>query len=382
VEIDESKAKIRPAGDLGFQASKTASFDFRFRRMRSRIFDPIIRTSVTNVNATQPSKAPKPLYRAKKPDLTHQQLVTIFQILDYGDRGWISHADFMTGLRRNPDFAGLLGVPTIDLQKVASRHIYERRYGDEGLDSSGIDASKKMDMEEFVSFFGKIQKQTKPLESIENANWTISTNAMKPPSLCDATLSIKGSKPPTRRWNHKITSHSVLPVMSKQEALEIFNELGLGENDSITQAEFVKLLQRSPYLEDKLGRKKIKAEELAAFFSDIGIWNPYVKKTVKKPTVPIGVAFQAFQKLDEEGQGWIMIGSFVTGLKQYPGISDSLGLLSRSMRTDALSQIYEYIYRTKPVIASRKIDLAEFVYVFSNCNLGKNLPLHYLSITK
>jgi WD40 repeat protein len=382
VEIDERKAQIRPAGDLGFQASKTASFDFRFRRMRSRIFDPIIRTSVTNVNALQPSKAPKPLYRAKKPDLTHQQLVTIFQILDYGDRGWISHADFMTGLRRNPDFAGLLGVPTIDLQKVASRHIYERRYGDEGLDSSGIDASKKMDMEEFVSFFGKIQRQTKPLESIENANWTISTNAMKPPSLCDAILSIKGSKPPTRRWNHKITSHSVLPVMSKQEALEIFNELGLGENDSITQAEFVKLLQRSQYLEDKLGRKKIKAEELAAFFSDIGIWNPYLEKTVKKPTVPIGVAFQAFQKLDEEGQGWIMIGSFVTGLKQYPGIADSLGLLSRSMRTDALSQIYEYIYRTKPAIASRKIDLAEFVYVFSNCSLGEKIPLHCLSTTK
>lgn len=205
---------------------------------------------------------------------------------------------------------------------------------------------------------------------------------MKPPSLCDATLSIKGSKPPTRRWNHKITSHSVLPVMSKQEALEIFNELGLGENDSITQAEFVKLLQRSPYLQDKLGRKKIKAEELAAFFSDIGIWNPYLEKTVKKPTVPIGVVFQAFQKLDEEGQGWIMIGSFVTGLKQYPGIADSLGLLSRSMRSDALSQIYEYIYRTKPVIASRKMDLAEFVYVFSNLNLGKNFPLYCLSTTK
>ena len=76
-----------------------------------------------------------------------------------------------------------------------------------------------------------------------------------------------------------------------------------------------------------------------------------------------------------------MIGSFVTGLKQYPGIADSLGLLSRSMRTDALPQIYEYIYRTKPVIASRKIDLAEFVYVFSNCNLGKNFPLQCLSTT-
>lgn len=375
VEIDETRAKIKPAGDLGFQVSRTAGFDFRFRRLRSRIFDPIIRTSVTNVNALQPSKAPKPLYRAEKPDLTHQQLVTIFQILDYGDRGWISHADFMAGLRRNPDFAGLLGVPTIDLQKVASRHIYERRYGDEGLDSSGIDASKKMDMEEFVSFFGKIQKQIKPLESIENATWTISTNAMKTPSLCDAILSIKGCKPPTRRWNHKITSHSVLPVLEKQEALDIFNELGLGKNDSITQADFVKLLQRSPHLEEKLGRKKIKAEELAAFFSDIGIWNPYVEKAVKKQTVPIGVAFQAFQSLDEEGQGWLMIGSFVTGLKQYPAIADSLGLLSRSMRHDALAQIYEYIYRTKPVIASRKIDLAEFIQVFSNFDLGMAFSL-------
>ena len=269
VEIDEKKAKMKPAGDLGFQVSRTAGFDFRFRRLRSRIFDPIIRTGVTSVNATQPSKAPKPLYRAKKPDMNHQQLVTIFQIMDYGDRGWISHADFMLGLRRNPDFAGLLGLPSIELQKVASRHIYELRYGDEGLDSSGIDDTKKMDMEEFVGFFGQIKRQIKPLESIENSKWTMSTNAMKPPSICDATLSIQGPSPPVRRWNEKLRSNSVLPVLTKEEAMTIFNELGLSKNDCITHADFVCLLQRSPQLEKKLGSKKIMAHELAAFFSNL-----------------------------------------------------------------------------------------------------------------
>lgn len=56
--------------------------------------------------------------------------------------------------------------------------------------------------------------------------------------------------------------------MTKEEAFAIFNELGLGNKDSITQKDFVWLLRRSPHLEDKLGRKKIKAEELAAFFSN------------------------------------------------------------------------------------------------------------------
>ena len=86
--------------------------------------------------------------------------------------------------------------------------------------------------------------------------------------------------------------------------------------------------------------------------------------------MPIGVAFQAFQTIDEEGEGWFMIGSFVTGLKRFPAIAENLGLLSRSMRDDALPQIYEYMYRTKPIIASRKINIVEFIRIFSNCDLG------------
>lgn len=103
---------------------------------------------------------------------------------------------------------------------------------------------------------------------------------------------------------------------------------------------------------------------------DVGIWNPFIEKEVKKHVVPIGVAFQAFQTIDDEGLGWFMVGTFVTGLKRHPAIADSLGLLSRSMRPDALPQIYEYMYRTKPTVASRKIDLVEFVKLFSDCDLG------------
>ena len=104
----------------------------------------------------------------------------------------------------------------------------------------------------------------------------------------------------------------------------------------------------------------------------MGLWNPFVEKEWKKNTVPVGVAFQAFQTIDEETQGWFMVGSFVTGLKRYPSIADSLGLLSRSMRVDALPQIYEYMYRSKNTVASRKIDMTEFVKIFSDCDLGLN----------
>ena len=109
---------------------------------------------------------------------------------------------------------------------------------------------------------------------------------------------------------------------------------------------------------------------------DVGIWNPFIEKDVKKHVVPIGVAFQAFQIIDEDGLGWFMIGTFVTGLKRHPAIADSLGLLSRSMRADALAQIYEYMYRTKNAVASRKIDLREFVKLFSDCDLGLNRHQH------
>ena len=108
----ETRPKLKPAGDIGFMLSRTASFEFKFRRLRALIFSTIIRTSVTSVNATKASKEPKKRYRPKKPNLSHQQLVTIYEILDYSGRGLITHGEFMTGLRRNPDFAGLLGLPT------------------------------------------------------------------------------------------------------------------------------------------------------------------------------------------------------------------------------------------------------------------------------
>jgi WD40 repeat protein len=402
VEEDEEKKIVKVAGEIGYLLSKTAGLDFRFRRLRTLVFDSIIRTSVTNVNAMIPSKAPKPLYRAKKPNLAHQQLVNIFQILDYGDRGWISHADFLLGLRRNPDFSGLLGLPTIDLQKSASRHIYELRYGDEGLDSTGIDDSKKMDMEEFVSFFGLKKKETVRLESIENSKWTVSSHVMKTPSICDARLSIKG-RPPMRRWNQRLNATSTLPVMTKEEALNIFNELGLSNNESMTMADFVWHLQKNRILEDKLGGKRIKPEELAAFFSnmmscllvhtfttchifacadkrrvwagDVGIWNPLVEKEAQKHAVPIRIAFQVFQTIDQKSQGFLTMSSLVDGLKRFPAMADSLGLLSRVMRHDALPQIYTYMYKSRDVIASRKIDIVEFVKIFSNCDLGLHILL-------
>ena len=267
LDVDDTRAKMKTS-DIGFQASRTAGFDFRFRRLRAIIFDSIIRTGVTSMNALKMSAAPKPLYRPKKPDLTHLQLVTIFQMIDYGDRGWMSHADFMLGLRRNPELAGLLGLPTIDLQKVASRHIYDLRYGSTENDPAGVDEAKKMDLEEFVSFFGLQKRENRPPASIENSKWTVSSNVMKPPALCDSRLCANGPAPPKRRWNERVTSRSILPVMTREEALAIFKELGLGNKDSITQKDFVWLLRRSPHLEDKLGRKKIKAEELAAFFSN------------------------------------------------------------------------------------------------------------------
>ena len=367
----QKRLGTKPDADKKLKNSRIEGFEFRFRRLRSLIFDPIVRTAVTTVNATKPSKAPKPIYRPKKPDLAHQQLITIFEMMDYGNKGWITHADFMMGLRRNPDLAGLLGIPTLDYQKTASRHIYELRYGDEDLDSSGIDDSKKMEMQEFVSFFGKKEEFKKAPECIENSKWTVSDNAMKTPSLCDAKLFVKGLAPAKRRWNQKVTPSSVLPVMTREEAMDIFKELGLSKNDAMTHAEFAWLLRKNPKLEEKLGRKRLKPHELAAFYSDVGMLDPFVETETKKQMVPIGIAFQAFQTIDEEGAGSITIGSFVTGLKRYPAIADSLGLLGRSMRTDALQQIYEYVYGSKNVLASRKIELTDFVQIFSQCDLGQ-----------
>ena len=264
----ETRPKLKPAGDIGFMLSRTASFEFKFRRLRALIFSTIIRTSVTSVNATKASKEPKKRYRPKKPNLSHQQLVTIYEILDYSGRGLITHGEFMTGLRRNPDFAGLLGLPTLDLQKIASRHIYELRYGDEDLDSSGINQMKEMEMKEFVSFFGKKEEPKEPPACIENAKWTISSSAMKTPGPFYARLTVKGRAPARRRWGQRLMSQSIVPVMTKDEALEIFKELGLGRNESMTYSDFVWLLRRNPHLEEKLGRKNIKAHEIAAFFSN------------------------------------------------------------------------------------------------------------------
>jgi hypothetical protein len=417
IEVDERRSKMRPTGNLGFLISRSAGFDFRFRLLRALIFQSVNETSLTNLDATEPRKAPKAPYRAKKPDMTHQQLVTIFQMLDYAGRNEMSYGDFMAGLRRNPDFAGLLGVPTIDLQKLAARHMYEERYGDKDFESGGMDDSKELSIEEFVRFFGKwtcsgmvnefgnmdeyirylrkTRGQATKTPAIENAKWTVSSHAMKPPSLADARLAIaashpspamvqpsskgvpsapvkmqlrlnldfgtvgeagsrerarfeqalkrdlssasglkpasfhlkmisagsvvvdaeihpdtsdvrrdlksvayslelqatdsnsslrtgaltgflqtisflslpKGPSPAVRRWNQRLRSRSVIPKMTKEEALSIFKELGISKNESMTQREFVWLLRRSPHLEEKLGSKQMKPEELAAFFS-------------------------------------------------------------------------------------------------------------------
>lgn len=88
--------------------------------------------------------------------------------------------------------------------------------------------------------------------------------------------------------------------------------------------------------------------------------------------LPIGVAFRAFQKLDEHNQGFLRIGTFVDGLRRYPRMADDLGLLSRSMRGDAEARqlIYEYMYGTTIVRANREVDIVEFVRIFSGHHLG------------
>lgn len=89
--------------------------------------------------------------------------------------------------------------------------------------------------------------------------------------------------------------------------------------------------------------------------------------------MPIRIAFQVFQTIDQKSLGFLTMSSLVDGLKRFPAMADSLGLLSRVMRHDALPQIYTYMYKSRDVIASRKIDIVEFVKIFSNCDLG--LPI-------
>ena len=89
--------------------------------------------------------------------------------------------------------------------------------------------------------------------------------------------------------------------------------------------------------------------------------------------VPIGVAFRAFQKLDENGQGFLRFGTFVDGLLRYPKLADELGMLSRSMREDARELIYKYMYGSTTVRANREVDMVEFVRIFSGHELGRYL---------
>jgi hypothetical protein len=76
-----------------------------------------------------------------------------------------------------------------------------------------------------------------------------------------------GPSQAVRRWNQRLRARTIIPKMTKEEATRIFDELGVSKNGSLTHSELVWLLRRSPHLEEKLGSKQIKPEELAAFFS-------------------------------------------------------------------------------------------------------------------
>jgi hypothetical protein len=103
---------------------------------------------------------------------------------------------------------------------------------------------------------------------------------------------------------------------------------------------------------------------------DVGLWNPFTERQVSKQVVPIGVAFRAFEKLDDLGQGFLRIASFVDGLLRYPKMADEMGLLSRSMRDDARELIYDYMYGSTDVQPNREVGMVEFVKIFSGYDLG------------
>jgi len=78
-----------------------------------------------------------------------EELAEIFKALDRNNDGRISHAEFITGLKRNPSIAERLGLPAHIQQEDGTRDTYQLFFGKIDLDDS-----KSLEFSELCRFYG------------------------------------------------------------------------------------------------------------------------------------------------------------------------------------------------------------------------------------
>ncbi|KAJ1481998.1 hypothetical protein T484DRAFT_1805563, partial [Baffinella frigidus] len=309
------------------------------------------------------------LFQYRRVVLSDQQARTVFRILDSNNDGRVREHEFMGGCRRNPDLAMMLGLPTPEHQESGYQRLVAHRE---------IEVRHEFDLEDWVAYFCKQPPAATPALQIQDRRWTHSEDVMGAPSLYEGRMLADGPLAVPRGWAQRMTSRKLVPKITKLEALRFFEEIGLRKGESISHEELTWHLRRQPALAARLGQKRIHAEELAAFFSDMGLSDPYaIEEMVEAPpSVSMKEAFRVYQALCASlpPGGQLTHLAVMKGLEMSTELASTLnllGALKRPRREERSRRVFEALFGVESEPHDeRKISMREFVLAFSRADLG------------
>jgi len=219
---------------------------------------------------------------AKERKLRFKEIQEIFQTLDKNGDGSISHAEFITGLKKNAWVADKLGMPSHIRQEDGSRESYQLCFGK--IDN---DNSKSIEFKELCAFFGYHDDGdliSDWSESSHSPAATASASASEAPPASERSSPrpspFQPSSPPTpasrehaRHGSRRKPSapkvkalpaitYTSAPKLTALELINIFKTLDLNGDGEVSHAEFVKGLRKNPTIAEKLGMPTdIRAED-------------------------------------------------------------------------------------------------------------------------
>jgi Tfp pilus assembly protein PilF/Ca2+-binding EF-hand superfamily protein len=205
----------------------------------------------------------------KKRKLTFLEIKEIFATLDRNGDGDITHAEFITGMKKNPWVATKLGMPTNVRQEDGTRESYQLSFGK--IDN---DNSKSIQFSELCRFFGYYEDGELVTDWSEqsgdsfksyisgSSRTAVSTpmaRAHTAPIVAPTAPPVFVPPPPAAAKSQGGAAHAQLTAL---EVINMFKTLDRNGDGELSHAEFLKGIKMNPLIGEKLGMPKdVRAED-------------------------------------------------------------------------------------------------------------------------
>jgi hypothetical protein len=264
----------------------------------------------------------------------------------------------------------MLGLPTPEHQQTGFGELVAARPPEERGEFA---------LPDFVSHFCKQPPPPEAPLQIADRAWSHAGDVMGPPQLFEGRFLAQGPLAPPRGWAQRARTRRVVPRISKAEALRFFEEIGLRPGESLSHEELTWHLRRQPALAARLGQKRVRADELAAFFADMGLDDPHaaVERPAEAAGVPMKEAFRVYQALCAglPPGAELTHGAIMRGLEMSSELAGALGLLGavrRPRREERSQAVYRAVFGSDDAPSdAREISMRGFVRAFSGADIAQ-----------